>query len=382
MNLFIFPPNFLLNKKILLSILMLITLNPIASIEACTGLRLTAKNGHSVHGRTLEFGIKVDTSVVVIPRGYSFIASTPQGKGLVYQTKYAIVGAICYDKMAVMDGMNEQGLSVGTFYFPGYASYTPTTTDNQKKSLSPIDFPNWILSQFKSLDEVKSNLSNVVIAPTTDPAWGNQPPPFHYIVYDKNGKSIVIEPLEGKLVVYDNPLGVFSNSPTFDWHMTNLRNFIHLTPKNLPPLKIGDLVLAPFGQGSGMVGLPGDFTPPSRFVRAAIFSVTATPPSHVQEAVFQTFHILNQFDIPIGLAREVNHNTILTDYTMITTVHDPINLKYYFKTYEDQIIKAVDLNTFDKSAKEIKQINTSGAEKSRFFIDISKEFNPINTSLY
>jgi len=341
-----------------------------APAEACTGLRLTAKDGNAVHGRTFEFGVKVDTSVVVVPRGYSFTASTPNGKGLTYQSKYAVVGTIASDTLNVLDGLNEMGLSIGTFYFPGYAGYTPTTAENQSKSLSPVDFPNWVVTQFSTLDEVKNNLSNVVIAPTVVKEWGSTPAPFHYIVYDKSGKSIVIEPMNNKLVVHENPLGVLTNSPTFDWHMTSLRNYINLSPKNDPPLKIGNLTLAPFGQGSGMVGLPGDFTPPSRFVRAAIYSVTAIPSANADEGVFQAFHILNQFDIPVGIARQVEKGVVYSDYTLATVVHDPSHLKYYFRTYDDQTIKVVDLNAFDKQGSQVKRASTSGRQP---YVDISKD---------
>ncbi len=338
--------------------------------EACTGLQLTAKDGTSVHGRTFEFGIKIPTSVVMIPRNYSFTGTTPLGKGLVYQSKYAAVGTICFNDMVVMDGMNEKGLSVGTFYFPKYAGYRNATQENKNKALSPIDFSNWIITQFSTIDEVKAALPNMVIVPTVYKDWGNIVPPFHYVIYDKGGKSIVIEPINGELVVYDNPLGVITNSPTFDWLMTYLQNFVNLNPKNIEPLKLGSLVLTPFGQGSGMVGLPGDFTPPSRFVRAAIFSQTATPPSDVKEAISQIFHILNQFDIPIGIARENDNGIIRSDYTLATVVHDPINLKYYFRTYEDQTMKFVDLNAFDKQAKEIKVLSTAGEQT---YLDVSKD---------
>lgn len=351
----------------------LITVSP--SCYACTGLRLTAKDGKSVHGRTLEFGIKIDTSAAVIPQGYSFTGITPNGKGMTYQAKYAAVGTICFNYPALMDGMNEKGLSVGTFYFPGYAGYTSTTQENQSISLSPIDFPNWIVTQFATIEEVKSNLSNVVIAPTVNKEWGNTPPPFHYIVYDKKGMSIVIEPIDGKFAVHDNHLGVLTNSPTFDWQMTNLRNYINLTPVNVPPLKIEDIELVPFGQGSGMVGLPGDFTPPSRFVRAAIFSITATPSANANEAVFQTFHILNQFDIPVGLARQVEDGVVHSDYTIATVVHDPNSLQYYFRTYDDQTIKLVDLKAFDKQAKEIKKTSTEGKQP---YVNISTELKSGN----
>lgn len=345
-----------------------------SSLEACTGLRLAAFDGSTVHGRTLEFGIKVDTDIIVIPRGYHFTATTPNGKGLEYDAKYATVGTICFGNLNIMDGMNEKGLSVGTFYFDGFATYVQTTNDNQAHSLSPIDFPNWIVTQFATLDEVKAALNKVVIAPTSVPAWGGGAPPFHYVVYDKDGKSIAIEPIDGKLIVRDNPLGSFSNSPPLDWHYANLRNYIHLTADNVPPVSLEGVTFAPFGQGSGLMGLPGDFTPPSRFVRATLFSAEASQPANSQEAVFQTFHILNQFDIPVGVARQTHNGVTYSDYTQATVVHNPAESKYYFRTYDDQTIKLVNLEAFDKQAKEIKKASTSGRQP---YVDVSKELKPI-----
>ena len=94
---------------------------------------------------------------------------------------------------------------------------------------------------------------------------------------DASGKSIVIEYVGGKLNVFDDPLGVVTNSPSFDWHMANLRNYVNFSMTNVPPVKLGSVKLEPFGQGSGMLGLPGDFTPPSRFVRAVAFSQSVFP---------------------------------------------------------------------------------------------------------
>ena len=181
------------------------------------------------------------------------------------------------------------------------------------------------ITQFATLDEVRNNLANVVIAPTVIQGWGDVSSPFHYIVYDKSGQSIVIEPINGKLIVHDNPIGVLTNSPSFDWHMTNLRNYIHLTPNNSAPMKLEDIVLSPIRQGSGMMGLPGDFTPPSRFVRAAAFAAAAIPVENANEAVFQAFHFLNQFDIPKGVARQVDKNGNLsiatTLWRLLSEVH-------------------------------------------------------------
>lgn len=335
------------------------------SLEACTGIKLTAKDGSIVHGRTFEFGIDVDTSIVYIPQGIPFVGATPNGEGLKYQVKYASVGTIAADRMAVLDGINEKGLSVGTFYFPGFAGYATIDASNQSKALSPVEFPNWLVTQFATIDEVKAGLSGVVIAPTVTKEWGPTPAPFHYIVYDKSGKSLVIEPVNGKLLTYDNPLGVFTNSPEFPWHLTNLRNYINLTPNNPKPLKIDGMEFASFGQGGGMVGLPGDFTPPSRFVRAAIFSITAIPSETANESIFQAFHLLNQFDIPVGIAREKVGDVVYSDYTLVTCARDPQSLRYYYRTYNDQTIRVVDLTKFDPNSKSIKRVKTAtGLQKA------------------
>ena len=365
-----------MKKYLLFSILTAAALANTDPSEACTGLRLKTEDGHAVHGRTFEFGIKVETTAVVIPRGHSFMSTTPRGSGLTYRSKYSAVGAMCFDNVAILDGMNEEGLSVGTFYFPGFAQYTPTTAENQSLSLSPVEFSNWLLTQFETIEEIKSHLSlgHIFIAPTIIPQWGPTPAPFHYIVYDKNGKSIVIEPINGKLVISDNPLGVLTNSPTFDWHMTNLRNFIDLSPKNVNPVKVDSLTLTPFGQGSGMVGLPGDFTPPSRFLRAAIFSTTSVQPKNSDDGVFKLFHLLNQFDIPMGVSREETKGAEYYDYTLATVVHDPSKLRYYFRTYEDQTIRMIDLNQF-KADTAIKAARMTGRQN---YVDVSSELKPIS----
>jgi choloylglycine hydrolase len=182
------------------------------------------------------------------------------------------------------------------------------------------------------------------------------------VVYDKTGASIAIEPVDGKLIISDNPLGVMTNSPPFDWHMTNLRNYISLNPRNAPPLRINGESFSQLGQGSGMMGLPGDFTPPSRFVRAAIFSKTAIPSKTAQSGVEQVFHILNNFDIPVGVSREFIDGVVHTDYTMLTIARDPQSLRFYYKSYDDQTIRMIDLKKLDLNAKTIKLTSTSGQQ--------------------
>lgn len=341
----------------------------------CTGIMLKTKDGSTVHGRTLEFAVEVKTDVVVIPRNYQFTGLTANGDGLKYTSKYAVTGAITFGVKLVADGMNEMGLTSGAFFFPDFAEYAPLTNENQRKALSPLDFNNWILTQFATIDEIKKAIENneVVIVATVLEGWGAEAPPFHYIVYDKTGKSIVIEPIGGKLIVYDNPLGVLTNSPTFDWHLINLRNYVNLTPNNVREIKIDGETFKGLGQGTGMMGIPGDFTPPSRFVRAMAFCMTAIPAPDATEGINQVFHILNNFDIPVGFSRTVENGTVYADYTQFTCARDPQSLKYYYKSYTDQNIKVVDLKSFDFNADKIMIFNTSSEQK---YEDVSKRFAP------
>ncbi len=347
-----------------------------SAADACTGIMLKTKDGKYVHGRTLEFGVEVSTSLVAVPRNYEFIGKTSNGDGMKYKAKYAMTGLITFTDVNIADGMNSAGLSCGAFYFPTFAGYTPLTKENQNKALSPLDFTNWILARFATVDEVRKAIENeeVVIVPTVLDGWGDTPPPFHYVVYDKSGKSLVIEPLKGKLVVYDDPIGVFTNSPSFDWHMINLRNYTYLKSENAGSMTINGVTFKQLGQGSGMYGIPGDFTPPSRFVRATAFVVTALPPETSFEATMDVFHVLNNFDIPKGFSREVVDGEIFADYTQVTLARDPNTLKFYYKTYDDQRIKEFDLKTFDANSKKILIYNTSSDQT---VISVNNKLKPV-----
>lgn len=337
---------------------------------SCTGIELKAKDGSIVNGRTVEFGIPLDLSALVIPRNYAFKGTLPDGTtGISYQAKYAVVGANTFGEPSIVDGINEKGLVAAMFYFPNYAGYATVTPQNKTHALAPTEFTNWLLTQFATVDEVKQNLKSIAIVQTPMKSWGGIPP-FHYVVYDKTGASIAIEPINGQLKVYDNPLGVMTNSPTFDWHLTNLSNYINLSPMSAPNVTVDGMKLQQFGQGSGLHGLPGDFTPPSRFVRAAIFSASAAPSDNAQQAVMQAFHILNQFDIPVGAVRSKDNNQTIDESTIATTVRDPQNLNYYYRTYDDQTIRMVNLNSFDLNAKELKTISMKGMTP---VVDVSKQ---------
>ena len=337
----------------------------VQSTQACTGIRLTANDGTVVHARTLEFSIDLHSDVIFVPRGYTRIGSTPDGKeGLKWRSKYASVGANGVGLPFIFDGLNEKGLGAGLFYFPTSAGYMPYTASDASKTLAPWELGSYILENFANVAEVKANIGSVIVPSVVFKGWGFAPE-VHYIVHDPTGSSIVLEYVGGKLNVYDNPLGVITNSPGFDWHMNNLRNYVNFSMTNVPPVKLGSVTLQPFGQGSGMLGIPGDFTPPSRFVRAVAFSQSAFRTKTGDDAVLEAFHILNQFDIPKGAARENekdSHGNIVADYTLWTAASDLTAKRYYFRTYENSQIRMVDLNKMNPGAKEIVTISMTGAE--------------------
>ena len=158
---------------------------------------------------------------------------------------------------------------------------------------------------------------------------------------------------------------MITNSPGFDWHMTNLRNYVNFSFKNHPPVKLGSVRLEPFGQGSGMLGMPGDFTPPSRFVRAVAFSQSVLQPKTGDDAVLTAFHVLNNFDIPKGATREAQkdeHGNILADYTFWTAASDLKTKRYFFRTYDDSAIRMVDLMKMNLDAKDIVKFSMRGEE--------------------
>lgn len=347
-----------------------ILLSAIEAANACTGIRLTAGDGTVVHARTLEFGVDLHSDVIVVPRGYERVGTTPDGKpGMKWTAKYASVGANGMGRPVMFDGLNEKGLSAGLFYFPGTAGYMPYKSADAGKTIAAWELGSWILENCATTDEAKQAVEKLVVPAIVLPAMGFSPG-VHFIVTDASGASITIEYVGGKLNVYDNPLGVITNSPTFDWHMTNLRNYVNLSDENLQPVSLGDVKLDPFGQGTGMLGLPGDFTPPSRFVRAAVFSQTVFPVKTGREVVLQAFHLLNNFDIPQGSARAGQstphgqpHGEPEADYTMWTSASDLQSKQFYFRTYENSEIRSVDLMKMPIDGKEITTISMQSDER-------------------
>lgn len=323
--------------------------------QACTSFLIRAADGSPVYGRTMEFGFPLHSQAIVIPRQFTLAATGADGKSSWnWKTRYAAIGLDTFGQPVLSDGMNEKGLAGGILYFPGYAGYADAAAADPAHAMAPWDFLTWALTNFATVAEVKAALAGVTIIGVTEPTLGVTPP-FHYTLHDASGASLVVEPVGGKLQVYDNPLGVLTNSPTFDWHMTNLRNYVKLSPVNAEPLKISGETISSFGQGSGLLGIPGDPTPPSRFVRALGFALSAKPQPDAAQTVRVAEHILNNFDIPLGFIQpDAGDKATPLEFTQWTSIGDLVGRRYYVKTYDNPLLRRIDFSAFDLNAKTIR----------------------------
>jgi choloylglycine hydrolase len=320
---------------------------------ACTGIRVEAEDGSVVYARTMEFGVQLHSSAIIIPRQFSFIGSTPSGNaGLSWKSKYAVAGLNGEGLSLLVDGVNEKGLAGGIFYFPGYAEYQQLKGDEESRSLAPWEVVTWALTNFATVEEVRTALGQIKVAAVPFKAF-NLVPPVHYAFHDDAGNSIVVEYVSGQLHIHDNPVGVITNSPDFTWHLTNLRNYVNLTPKNVLTSDFDGPRLSQFGQGSGMLGLPGDFTPPSRFVRAVALGHSALPGKTGDEAVRAAFHILDSFDIPLGAVRSTEGSGVPYEFTQWTSASDTKRRSFYFQSYDNRRVRRVDLLEANLDATEV-----------------------------
>jgi len=350
----------------------------------CTGITLKAKDGAIVYGRTLEWGsFDLKSRVILIPRGYEFVGSTPDGKpGAKWRGKYGVVGIDILERDLLGDGINETGLAAGLFYHPGFANYAKYIPDEAKSCLAPTDLMQFILTQFASVKEVIDGVNKIKVVPVIEPALGFAAP-IHLIVTEPSGKAIVIEFLNGNMKIFDNPLGVITNAPGFNWHMTNLRNYINLSPVAIPSKKIEDLDFAPLGAGSGMIGLPGDFTPPSRFIRAVAFSQTARPTATGEETIYEVFRILDNFNVPLGAAEgsddEIENTNEMRSSTIWTTANDLKNMLFYYHTQHNRRVRKIALKalSFDKIKGDIIHFPLD-QEKAQDFEDITQQLTVNN----
>ena len=313
--------------------------------DACTGITLHVPDRGTVVARTIEWGgSDLNSRYVVVPRGYRQHSMLPdQKKGMLMPSRYGYVGLAVEMEQFVAEGINEAGLSAGLFYFPDYGRYEEYDPALASSSVADLQLVAWMLGGYATVDEVMRALRGIHIV-GLDPRAST----VHWRITDATGRQVVLEIVDGHMQFFDSRLGVLTNSPGYEWQMTNLNNYVNLYAGAAPDKEFGAVRLAPFGAGSGMLGIPGDVTPPSRFVRAAFYQVTAPPRNTTLEAVMQGFQILSNFDIPIGT--EFAAGKIPADIpsaTQWTSATDIAARKIYYRTMYNSAIRCIDLAQID-----------------------------------
>lgn len=306
---------------------------------ACTDFVVKAGDGSLVNGRSLEFAIDLQNSIEFFPKGENRTTYNPKkGKSFSWVSKYNYLAVTCFGADLVLDGMNEKGLTMGFLWLPG-TDYPSVKADEMNKALDFVDFGAWVLGNFSSVAEAKEALKKTVV-------WGHPVPPLpgvppvHIALHDATGAHLAVEFIKGEMKIYDNPNGVLTNAPPLDWHLINISNYLNLQALNANAIHFQNSVLTPPGQGSGLLGIPGDWTPPSRFIRASTFIHFAKQVSNGAQAVNLAEHILNTVDIPLG---DVQADDKSEDYTQWVVIKNLTDKTFYFRTYNDLCLKKIDL---------------------------------------
>jgi len=302
----------------------------------CTAVAYGLKDFY--FGRTLDYDFSYGEQITVMPRNFPFVF---RHKGALRQ-HHAIIGMahIAQNYPLYYDAVNEKGLAMAGLNFVGYAKYHPHTQG--KDNIASFEFIPWILTQCATVSESKALLSKINL---TDDAFSDRLPPaqLHWIIADSK-ESITVESVADGLHIYPNPVGVLTNNPPFDQQMLQLSNYMHLSPWDPENRFSKTLDLKPYSRGMGALGLPGDLSSQSRFIRAAFTKCNSHSDGSENSSVSQFFHILDAVSQTRGCCRLEDGKYEITIYSSCCNASRGI---YYYTTYDNRQINAVDMHRED-----------------------------------
>ena len=310
----------------------------------CTSIAMNTEDFY--FGRTMDIEYSFNEKVVYTPRNYPI----PFRRNNTLHRHYAMLGMA-----SVMDGyplyaeaVNERGLCAAALNFPDSAYYPPKE-DPIKQNVSPFELILWLCAKCASITDVKQLLvsTHLVNIPFNDDLPLT---PLHWHIADKE-RSLVLESTRNGLEIYDNPVGVLTNNPSFDFQTTNLCQYMNLTTTCPQNCFSNIKSLVPFGQGLGSFGLPGDYSPASRFVKAAYLSMNSVCEKDEMSSISQLFHILDSVSMIRG---SVVTNQKLYDTTTYACCMNATKGIYYYKTYSNSQLTAVDIRREDPDAEILK----------------------------
>lgn len=325
---------------------------------SCTGIELISKQGHPYWGRTQDFEQHFEYAGIKIPKGYRFERTyTP------IETKQSVMGIVwgkdLHDAPVILDGINESGICGGSFYFDHFYRYVPTEeiTAAGKTAIRGQELCTWVLTQYSSLDEIKERLAKDIGITSEDegsPMMGMSVPQ-HCFFTDATGRSIVVEPsVPNGFKIFENPLGVITNAPPFDWHLSNVKTWLERTTKRtytyqvdepIEPIKFGEFT-------SGLVGIPADYKPESRFLRAA-FERLLSVQTDDRDTLNQIFQLLTSENTPKGSLRIDTSDGQIYAFTQYTAGYDILNRTLSTYTYDNRNLMTLNFGDPEKWPKRM-----------------------------
>ncbi|EBG3215786.1 linear amide C-N hydrolase [Salmonella enterica subsp. enterica] len=336
--------------------------------HACTSLAITDQQGDLFHGRTLEYMRDLSSWLTYYPAGTLFNKNTPDGKpGLHYKSRYdvlAITSTITDgDSRDVLEGMNSAGLSFSENMIMNLELATVPGTNNDK-ALPVTSLGEWALARFSTVEEVREAVNKGKFWSPVLKRFGDLKSPFHYAFYDKKGGSIVVEVVDGKLHVYNNPTRVMTNGPELPWHIENLNNYTQLTNKDRSAGTLGNISVYQPDSGIAVSSLPSSDTSVGRFIRGVYYTTYAQRAESASEGVNTLAHIMSRFDRPKnitidsmgseGKGNKTGGN--VTEYTVWTVLSDLSRGDMYVRGYND-------INYTKYSLSQYKNMNNPFFEK-------------------
>lgn len=301
----------------------------------CTAI--TYKTKEHYFGRNLDYEFSYHETVTVTPRRFPFEFRHMGGS----VEHYAMIGMafVQSDYPLYYDATNEAGLSVAGLNFPYNACYPPYAKG--KDNVAPFEFIPYILSTCKDVAEARRALERMNVC---DEDFSEALPhsPLHWMIADRE-ECIVVEPMKDGIKIFDDPVGVLTNNPTFDFHMTNLCNYLNVTREEPTSRFAANFELTPYSRGMGSIGLPGDLSSASRFVKATFTKLNSAAGESEVESVSQFFHILGSVEQQKGCCK-VEKGFEHTIYSSCCNIDRGI---YYYTTYDNSRITGVDMNRED-----------------------------------
>ncbi len=315
----------------------------------CTGVRFSDDKGNMYFGRNLDWSTGYGQKVVVTPRKFLYASAF---LGAQISKQGAIIGMAIIEENTPLyfDCANESGLAIAGLNFPGYAKYESNAVEG-KTNVAAYEFPLWVAMNFATVDEAEKALKNVAIVakPINDKFPVSE---LHFIIGDGK-RSIVVEYTEAGMEIYDNNINVLTNQPGFAWHKENLRNYMNVIPQMPKRIYWDKEELTPFGSGSLMRGMPGDYYSSSRFVRVAYLNSHYPVKTTEAENVSRLFHTLTGVAMIDGAAKMLDGNYEITIYT---GGYSAATKTYYYNTYEDPAIQSVSMTDYDLDSAELVQV--------------------------